>query len=241
MMGVQTWEAEGLKVQGRLAVGTGDTGVRLKGRMLGSVRIGRRMLETASAEMHVAGAGGAGCRNGELSVDGNGVVGVRKLWGCLRCRDRGAGIRSGKYWRGAGNVPLVAEKLGIEGVLRLWSPGTLEMLRLKVLGKAVGWAWWVVLSPAPSLFHPQIAKEVAKLLEMKAQLGEDEGKHKFVLKTPKVTLHSKLLCLSACMSSPRTCTQQLPISVGKSPAWPHLSLFAFLFSLSLLAARGRRM
>ncbi|NXE02797.1 SYHC protein, partial [Chaetorhynchus papuensis] len=33
----------------------------------------------------------------------------------------------------------------------------------------------------------EIAKEVAKLLEMKAQLGEDEGKHKFVLKTPKGT------------------------------------------------------
>ncbi|NXP56768.1 SYHC protein, partial [Heliornis fulica] len=32
-----------------------------------------------------------------------------------------------------------------------------------------------------------IAKEVAKLLEMKAQLGGDEGKHKFVLKTPKGT------------------------------------------------------
>ncbi|XP_075571447.1 histidine--tRNA ligase, cytoplasmic isoform X4 [Pelecanus crispus] len=33
----------------------------------------------------------------------------------------------------------------------------------------------------------EIAKEVAKLLEMKAQLGADEGKHKFVLKTPKGT------------------------------------------------------
>ncbi|KFO08553.1 Histidine--tRNA ligase, cytoplasmic, partial [Balearica regulorum gibbericeps] len=32
-----------------------------------------------------------------------------------------------------------------------------------------------------------IAKEVAKLLEMKAQLGGEEGKHKFVLKTPKGT------------------------------------------------------
>lgn len=36
-------------------------------------------------------------------------------------------------------------------------------------------------------FPSQIAKEVAKLLEMKAQLGGDEGKHKFVLKTPKVS------------------------------------------------------
>ncbi|KAK4814762.1 hypothetical protein QYF61_026739 [Mycteria americana] len=33
----------------------------------------------------------------------------------------------------------------------------------------------------------EIAKEVAKLLEMKVQLGGDEGKHKFVLKTPKGT------------------------------------------------------
>lgn len=33
----------------------------------------------------------------------------------------------------------------------------------------------------------EIAKEVAKLLEMKAQLGTDEGKPKFVLKTPKGT------------------------------------------------------
>nr|XP_021387585.1 histidine--tRNA ligase, cytoplasmic [Lonchura striata domestica] len=33
----------------------------------------------------------------------------------------------------------------------------------------------------------EIAKEVAKLLEMKAQLGTDEGKQKFVLKTPKGT------------------------------------------------------
>ncbi|NP_001383808.1 histidine--tRNA ligase, cytoplasmic isoform 4 [Gallus gallus] len=33
----------------------------------------------------------------------------------------------------------------------------------------------------------EIAKEVAKLLEMKAHLGGDEGKHKFVLKTPKGT------------------------------------------------------
>lgn len=51
----------------------------------------------------------------------------------------------------------------------------------------MGWAWQVGLFPAPSLFPHQIAKEVAKLLEMKAQLGGDEGKHKFVLKTPKVT------------------------------------------------------
>ncbi|XP_075066004.1 histidine--tRNA ligase, cytoplasmic [Mixophyes fleayi] len=33
----------------------------------------------------------------------------------------------------------------------------------------------------------QIAEEVAKLLELKARLGPDDGKHKFVLKTPKGT------------------------------------------------------
>ncbi|XP_073476978.1 histidine--tRNA ligase, cytoplasmic-like [Aquarana catesbeiana] len=33
----------------------------------------------------------------------------------------------------------------------------------------------------------EIAEEVAKLLELKAQLGTDDGKHKFVLKTPKGT------------------------------------------------------
>lgn len=33
------------------------------------------------------------------------------------------------------NAPLVAEKLGTVGVLRLWRPGAMGMLRLKVLGK----------------------------------------------------------------------------------------------------------
>ncbi|XP_077330271.1 histidine--tRNA ligase, cytoplasmic [Lithobates pipiens] len=33
----------------------------------------------------------------------------------------------------------------------------------------------------------EIAEEVAKLLELKARLGADDGKHKFVLKTPKGT------------------------------------------------------
>lgn len=77
--------------------------------------------------------------------------------------------------------------LGILGVLGLRSLGVLGVLRRKVLGEArgLGLAGW--LSPSSLLFHPQIAKEVAKLLEMKAQLGGDEGKHKFVLKTPKVT------------------------------------------------------
>lgn len=32
----------------------------------------------------------------------------------------------------------------------------------------------------------QIDEEVAKLLELKAQLGGDDGKHTFVLKTAKV-------------------------------------------------------
>lgn len=31
----------------------------------------------------------------------------------------------------------------------------------------------------------QIEEEVAKLLKLKAQLGPDEGRQKFVLKTPK--------------------------------------------------------
>lgn len=120
--------------------------------------------------------------------------------------------------------------------------GALGMLRLKVLGKAEGWVWWVGLSPAPSLLHSQIAKEVAKLLDLKAQLGADEGKHKFVLKTPKVTPHSVLLCPSVCMSSPPyTIQHHPPTSAGKSPAWPHLSLFAFLFPLSVLATGGREM
>lgn len=38
------------------------------------------------------------------------------------------------------------------------------------------------------LFPPQIEEEVAKLLKLKAQLGPDEGKQKFVLKTPKVNI-----------------------------------------------------
>ncbi|MED6269348.1 Histidine--tRNA ligase, cytoplasmic [Characodon lateralis] len=32
----------------------------------------------------------------------------------------------------------------------------------------------------------QIDEEVSKLLELKARLGGDDGKHQFVLKTPKV-------------------------------------------------------
>lgn len=35
-------------------------------------------------------------------------------------------------------------------------------------------------------FYLQVKDEVAKLLELKAQLGEDPGKGKFVLKCPKV-------------------------------------------------------
>lgn len=42
-------------------------------------------------------------------------------------------------------------------------------------------------SPAPTVL-PQIEEEVSQLLKLKAQLGPDEGKHKFVLKTPKVSI-----------------------------------------------------
>lgn len=42
-----------------------------------------------------------------------------------------------------------------------------------------------MVSPA-AFFPPQIEEEVTKLLKLKAQLGQDEGKQKFVLKTPKV-------------------------------------------------------
>uniref|UniRef100_A0A8C9Q3X3 Histidine--tRNA ligase, cytoplasmic n=1 Tax=Spermophilus dauricus TaxID=99837 RepID=A0A8C9Q3X3_SPEDA len=38
-----------------------------------------------------------------------------------------------------------------------------------------------------AFFSPQIEEEVAKLLKLKAQLGPDESKQKFVLKTPKGT------------------------------------------------------
>lgn len=52
----------------------------------------------------------------------------------------------------------------------------------------------------------QIDEEVAKLLELKAQLGGDEGKNQFVLKTPKVrpeTLQTLIYLLTAelCESS----------------------------------------
>lgn len=50
---------------------------------------------------------------------------------------------------------------------------------------------------SPPFLPSQIAKEVAKLLEMKAHLGGDEGKHKFVLKTPKVSSAGR------CCRSPR--------------------------------------
>lgn len=39
-----------------------------------------------------------------------------------------------------------------------------------------------------SIFIYKIDEEVAKLLKLKAQLGED-GPHKFTLKTPKVCCH----------------------------------------------------
>ena len=44
--------------------------------------------------------------------------------------------------------------------------------------------------PVLFLFVPfffQIDSEVSKLLELKAQVGDDQTKQKFVLKTPKVS------------------------------------------------------
>lgn len=40
----------------------------------------------------------------------------------------------------------------------------------------------------------QIDEEVAKLLELKDQLGGDDGKHQFVLKTPKVSVRFYCIC-----------------------------------------------
>lgn len=105
----------------------------------------------------------------------------------------------------------------------------------------MGWAWQVGLFPAPSLFLHQIAKEVAKLLEMKAQLGGDEGKHKFVLKTPKVTtpVHTHLhaspyarpnpMCMH---SSTHLCVQNLRTDL---PVFFLISVSLFTFS-----SRGER-
>lgn len=58
----------------------------MKGRMLGRVRVGRRMLETASA-VHVTGAAAGGDRNGERAVDGNrgrGSQGMAGVFALLR-------------------------------------------------------------------------------------------------------------------------------------------------------------
>ena len=86
----------GERVQGTLGVETGDTGVKLERRMLGGIRIGRRMLETADAGVHVAGAGGAGpgggaeagrtggVGTGEADVEGNGSCGSQRVVGVLR-------------------------------------------------------------------------------------------------------------------------------------------------------------
>lgn len=105
----------------------------------------------------------------------------------------------------------------------------------------MGWAWQVGLPPAPSLIPPQIAKEVAKLLEMKAQLGGDEGKHKFVLKTPKVTSPAHALtCRSVCTTYAHAHTEHPPRTcVCKIPAPTCLSFFSFLFPFLLLAAGER--
>lgn len=116
------------------------------------------------------------------------------------------------------------------------SPGALGMLRLK----AVGWAWWVVLSPTPSLLHSQIAKEVAKLLDMKAQLGADEGKQKFVLKTPKVTPLSTFLCPSVCVSSPHTPTQHPPHACGPKSSMATPAFVPIFVSTFNFSSKGRR-
>lgn len=100
-MGVLGWletggaEVPGGRVKGGLGVGTGDTGVRLERRMLRGARIWRRMLETADAGMHIAGAGGAGpgggaeagrtggVWTGEADVKGNGGCGSQRMVGVL--------------------------------------------------------------------------------------------------------------------------------------------------------------
>uniref|UniRef100_A0A8B9CB17 WHEP-TRS domain-containing protein n=1 Tax=Anser brachyrhynchus TaxID=132585 RepID=A0A8B9CB17_9AVES len=67
----------------------------------------------------------------------------------------------------------------------------------------------------------RIAKEVAKLLEMKAQLGGDEGKHKFVLKTPKVTSRSPHARLALCGAASCGCgpgLRVLSLGVRHGPA-----------------------
>lgn len=95
------------------------------------------------------------------------------------------------------------------------------------------------LPPAPSVFPPQIAKEVAKLLEMKAQLGGDEGKHKFVLKTPKVTPPSRRTRLPLCTHDLLPCMHTAPpcTCACETPAQTCLSFV--LISVSLLAAGER--
>lgn len=60
----------------------------------------------------------------------------------------------------------------------------------------------------PALPH-QIEEEVAKLLQLKAQLGPDEGKPKFVLKTPKV--NTRCLWRSETHPITKMCTSAFPI------------------------------
>lgn len=83
------------------------------------------------------------------------------------------------------------------------------------------------------MFSPQIAKEVAKLLEMKAQLGGDEGKHKFVLKTPKViTQHMRSHPL--CVHHLLLCTDPAPLCLRVQNLHADLPVVV-LVSVSLFA------
>lgn len=50
----------------------------------------------------------------------------------------------------------------------------------------IGGGKGVKMDNPAAFFPPQIEEEVAKLLKLKAQMGPDESKQKFVLKTPKV-------------------------------------------------------
>lgn len=88
----------------------------------------------------------------------------------------------------------------------------------------------------------QIAKEVAKLLEMKAQLGGDEGKHKFVLKTPKVTSPSAHTLMPLCMHNLPLCTHTAPLMhLYVQNLRTDLAVFALVsVSLSAFSSRGER-
>ena len=52
-----------------------------------------------------------------------------------------------------------------------------------------------MVSPA-AFFPPQIEEEVTKLLKLKAQLGQDEGKQKFVLKAARKRVSKPILTVA---------------------------------------------